>query len=315
MEQLTPMYVCNYALKFKYGNNKMINIRPIYLLLLFFTFSFMGCNVNDSSTNETETESERNPIALAFEEKPEAESSLMPACEVPGYVLNATSAFCFDNPTINYPSNNSFQENTVTFSWNDVDGPSYKEYTLLIDDNSNFSSPEFSYTISGTSKTVYSIPRNIKYYWKVIVDAQDPNFPNWGYTYYMEGSSSVNTIKIRPESPGILNGSIVNGKPQLNWSYYRNLKTKLIRESYIMGIQNAEYLFNEITNPFDPVIQQSETVLEDQLSQNFIIPQNAQLFNTVSYYAITINGQGWVSLRTNNVFFEIEGGGGGIGGL
>lgn len=101
-----------------------------------------------------------------------------------------------------------------------------------------------------------------------------------------------------------MNGTLVNSKPELSWN--SNYTSKLFRESYTPQIQSDIYTFSS---------SGMHTLNQSQLTQDFIIPQDAQLFNTISYYVVNYNSQGWPSLRSNAIFYEIDGGGGGIGGF
>ncbi|MFY0697174.1 MAG: hypothetical protein JXR11_04935 [Balneola sp.] len=262
-------------------------------LTLAFLFLVLGCK-NSILDSEITTDQES------------VKSKSMPSCSVPGWVLNATQAYCFDDPELNYPANDVFQEASVNFSWNSVDGPSIKRYTLQIDDNSNFSSPEYSYTISGTSKTVNSITRNIEYYWRVIVDATDPNEPNFGYTYYQEGYSNTRSFKVRPEKPNFVSGSIENGKPKLSWNRNLFLTSKIIRTSFNPSIIDSEFYYG--VNPFDNNYGNQDFV-DSGLTEDFVTTNS--IFNSVQYHIININGQGWESLSSNFNSFEPENSGGG----
>lgn len=56
-------------------------------------------------------------------------------------------------------------------------------YQLLVDDNSDFSSPEIDITTTGSSYNVSDLDEIIKYYWKVRCYSTNPQFP-YNTTYY-----------------------------------------------------------------------------------------------------------------------------------
>ncbi len=82
----------------------------------------------------------------------------------------------------------------------------------------------------------------------------------------------------------------------------------------MIGVSN-ETSYTAYLNPFDPPYNAYAAYHDSGLSDDFIIPDEAQLFDTISYYVINYNGQGWPSLRSNYVFFEKESGSGGPGGF
>lgn len=75
------------------------------------------------------------------------------------------------------PSNGAyFNDTSPIFSWDNTSSSNFSYYTLVIDDNSAFPHPEFSYNLSGVLNTTIHIPdnltTNIPWYWHVVaVDA------------------------------------------------------------------------------------------------------------------------------------------------
>lgn len=288
----------------------LINIETVimkqikFFIPIFLAISIISCNVNDTEVNE----------------KPDKDFATSPTVQVQKSQFNCVppdlpcpppEQYYLDPPILTSPSNNSFQETTVYFQWqNPSSNPNLTRYRLEIDNNSNFSSPEYSYGgLTSNNKTVYGLDRNEKFYWKVIAyDPDPPSFPSHECCY--SSISSTLSIRVRPPSSS-LNGTLEYDKPKLSWAFDAS-QSKLFRESYTQGINNTQYTFTY--TPFEPT-PVPKTVTESQLSQDFIIPQNAQLFNTISYHVVNYNSQGWPSLTSNYVFYEIDGGGGGIGGL
>ncbi len=266
------------------------------ILSLFLMVSLISCSVTNTEVKE-KSDKEFVPSPKTQVQKNQVN------CDPPEQPCDDWLHH-FDESTLLQPQNNSFQETSVYFSWeNDSNNPSFAKYSLIIDDNSSFQYPEFVFDdIVSESKTVYGLNRNTKYYWKVITYGQDPNgdpMDTW-----ITANSEVRTVRIRPQSSN-LNGSLYQNKPQLSWTH-SNGTSKLFRESYASSIQSAFFSFNNIG---------SHVVAESQFSQDFIMPQNAQLFNTISYHVVNYNSQGWPSLRSNYVFYEIDEGGGGFGGF
>jgi len=83
-----------------------------------------------------------------------------------GFTINASEP-APDAPTLSLPANGSTSnDNTPLFDWND---PTYAyRYHLIVDDNSDFSSPVVEQTdLSSSSYTYNNILHNGTYYWKV----------------------------------------------------------------------------------------------------------------------------------------------------
>ncbi|MCP4703635.1 MAG: hypothetical protein GY865_03415 [candidate division Zixibacteria bacterium] len=68
-------------------------------------------------------------------------------------------------------------------------------YQLLVDDNSDFSSPEIDITTTGSSNSVSDLDEIIKYYWKVRCYSTDPQFP-YNTTYYRWSQTWIFTTGI-----------------------------------------------------------------------------------------------------------------------
>ncbi len=123
------------------------------LLTIFLAFSFLSCDINNNDPDISSINKEKLPP-----DSPDESNYLTP-------------------PTLSSPANNSYQEPSLTFIWDKPsENPSFTRYRLEIDDNSDFSSIEYSYSgISSDRKLVSGLSRNVKYYWRVT--AYDPNPP------------------------------------------------------------------------------------------------------------------------------------------
>jgi len=113
-------------------------------------------------------------------------------------------------PTLVSPSNGSSAANqTPTFSWNAVTGAT--SYNLLVDNNSDFSSPEISVAPTTNSYTVPTKALSAgTYYWKVKVTSASGSYSSvWTYT--------VTSGTVIPAVPANITTSIVSGNVYVNW--------------------------------------------------------------------------------------------------
>ena len=113
-------------------------------------------------------------------------------------------------PTLLSPSNGSSAANqTPTFSWNAVTGAT--SYDLLVDNNSDFSSPEISVVPTTNS---YTVPTKAlaagTYNWKVKVTSPSGSYSStWTHT--------VTSGAVTPAVPANITTSIVSGNVYINW--------------------------------------------------------------------------------------------------
>jgi len=113
-------------------------------------------------------------------------------------------------PTLVSPLNGSSAANqTPTFNWNTVTGAT--SYDLLVDNNSDFSSPEISVVPTTNSYTVPSKALSAgTYYWKVKVTSASGSYSStWTYT--------VTSGTVIPAVPANITTSIVSGNVYVNW--------------------------------------------------------------------------------------------------
>jgi len=113
-------------------------------------------------------------------------------------------------PVLVSPTNGSSAANqTPTFSWNAVTGAT--SYDLLVDNNSDFSSPEISFAPTTNSYTVPSKALSAgTYYWKVKVTSASGSYSStWTYT--------VTSGTVIPAVPANITTSIVSGNVYVNW--------------------------------------------------------------------------------------------------
>jgi hypothetical protein len=107
-------------------------------------------------------------------------------------ILTLSDGFTINNsdpapnaPTLSIPTNGS-TINSLTFDWND---PTYSSgYHLIVDDNSDFSSPLIEQTnLNSSSYTYNPVAQNGLYYWKVraknIINNWGPWSDTWSYTF------------------------------------------------------------------------------------------------------------------------------------
>jgi hypothetical protein len=113
-------------------------------------------------------------------------------------------------PVLASPANGTTSSSgTPTFDWNDVSGSTL--YDLLVDNNSDFSSPEVNVTAVPSSYTVPTKALSAgTYYWKVKVTSAGGSYSTpWTYTV---GSTVI------PGVPANLTTSIVSGNVYINWN-------------------------------------------------------------------------------------------------
>ena len=113
-------------------------------------------------------------------------------------------------PVLVSPANASTTTtSTPTFDWEDVSGAT--QYELLVDNNSDFSSPEINTTVSVSEYTVAAKAlTDGTYYWKTKVTDNGPYSSVWSTTVSTGGS----TI---PAVPANITTSIVSGEVYINW--------------------------------------------------------------------------------------------------
>jgi len=114
-------------------------------------------------------------------------------------------------PTLLSPTNSgTVSTTTPTFDWNDVVGAT--SYDLLVDNNSDFSSPEVDETVSASDFTVAA--KNLAdgiYYWKVKVTSASGSYSEtWSVNISTGGGGT-------PAVPANLVTSIVDGEVYIDW--------------------------------------------------------------------------------------------------
>jgi hypothetical protein len=98
---------------------------------------------------------------------------------------------------------------TPTFDWEDVSGAT--QYEILVDNNSDFSSPEINTTVAVSEYTVAAKAlTDGTYYWKTKVTNNGPYSSTWSTTVSTGGSTV-------PAVPANLTTSIVSGDVFINW--------------------------------------------------------------------------------------------------
>ncbi|MBL8103705.1 MAG: hypothetical protein JNM02_14325, partial [Anaerolineales bacterium] len=88
-------------------------------------------------------------------------------------------------PTLVSPPNNTSAPIQPTLQWNPLDG--VVQYQIELDNNSDFSSPEFRDTTSKTSIRTKTLAKGAAYYWRVRAKDKVGNWSSW----------SVFTVNIR----------------------------------------------------------------------------------------------------------------------
>jgi hypothetical protein len=109
---------------------------------------------------------------------------------------------------ISPPDGSSTTNPTPTFTWGSVSDPSGVTYSLQVDNDINFNSPEIN--VSGLTNTSYTpttpLTANTWYYWRVeAVDGQN-NHSGWSgeRKIFISLPSPTTSLKLYPPSPNVL---------------------------------------------------------------------------------------------------------------
>ena len=125
-----------------------------------------------------------------------------------------TAAFTVDTTPPSIPSglNKTITGNSVALTWNDsTDADSgVKQYEVQVDNNSNFSSPEYSATPTASTATVNNLVDGT-YYWEVRTQDNAGNYSAWssGSSFTMDTSA--------PSAPATLTRTVTGNNVALDW--------------------------------------------------------------------------------------------------
>ena len=103
--------------------------------------------------------------------------------------------------------------NSVAFDWNDsTDADSgVKQYQVIVDNNADFSSPEYSASPVASAATVNSLADGI-YYWKVRTQDNAGNYSDWTV------GSSFTVDTATPSVPATLTRNVTGNSVALDWA-------------------------------------------------------------------------------------------------
>ena len=114
------------------------------------------------------------------------------------------------------PSNNTETTNTMpTMLWSQTSTPDFKNYTVLIDSDMSFSSPDFTYYSTDIATTSYfldyALYSNTKYYWKVIAYDIFGNSKNSSeiFTYITDSVAPIISLN-SPENHSNKTNALIN---------------------------------------------------------------------------------------------------------
>ncbi|MFN4133403.1 MAG: hypothetical protein ACK4GQ_03435, partial [Candidatus Hadarchaeales archaeon] len=157
------------------------------------------------------------------------------------------------------PNNSSTNDNTPTFDWSDVEDAT--EYHLLVDNDSNFSSPEINVSVASSQFTPTSELPDETYYWKVRAkvgsDLSTSFSTTWAFTI----------ITVPPTAPSLIspenNATLFIDRPLFRWTEATGTGTI----TYWLVIDNDQDFSSPIYNKTG--IPENSHVIENQLVENF----------------------------------------------
>ncbi|HQO09535.1 MAG TPA: hypothetical protein PLK90_05095 [Clostridiales bacterium] len=149
-------------------------------------------------------------------------------------------------PTLSSPADvSSTTDLTPTFDWADVSGAT--SYTIIVDNNSDFSSPEITQSPTASTYTPGTDLAAATYYWKVLATN------NFGSSAY---SSAWNVrLYILPAVPANVTTSVVSGNIYINWDDSANATSYDIYSSttpygtysLLTNVSVSEYTYNSVS--------------------------------------------------------------------
>jgi hypothetical protein len=107
-----------------------------------------------------------------------------------------TTEGCYiDSPVLVIPDSGAINAvQPVYLEWEEV--PDAVEYQVQVDDNDDFSSPEYDFTLPGTGTCIFSLDNDLTYYWRVKT-IKDECSSDWSSIRHFttEGPSGISEIE------------------------------------------------------------------------------------------------------------------------
>ncbi|MEM3402198.1 MAG: Ig-like domain-containing protein, partial [Candidatus Hadarchaeales archaeon] len=163
-------------------------------------------------------------------------------------------------PSLQSPSNGSWtNDNTPTFDWSDVEDAT--EYHLLVDNDSNFSSPEINVLVASSQFTSATELPDATYYWKVRAKVGSDLSTAFSAPW------TVNIATAPPTPPSLISPdndvTLFVDQPLFRWT----ISTGVGAITYWLVIDNDQDFSSPIYNKTG--ISENSHVIENTLPENF----------------------------------------------
>ncbi len=169
------------------------------------------------------------------------------------FTIDISSPLAFN---INFPKNNTNTKNqTPSLNWSNSSDINFANYTLLIDDSSDFTSPLRYYTYNETN-TSYDLTSPLAdniWYWRVIAHDKAGNTRNSTDDFvYIVDTAAPNDFNLYLPSN---NTASANNTPFLNWTqssddYFTNYTIYVDDNRSFSSINFTYYTFNSTNNSY-----------------------------------------------------------------